>query len=271
MNIEIVQVTPAQAATWLKTNTANNRKIQKRLINQYARDMILGKWALTGEAIKFDTAGALIDGQHRLSAIVAADKTVPMAIVTGLDHDTIQVIDTGRQRTAGDALTVVGKGQYASNVAALARKIIGYNGGSMDIMGTSKIQIKGQTITNREIISYVSRHNLVPHVVFAFRMVTNQVARIYSNGEWSFLHWMLAQIDTKNAEDFLHRLATLENVGRTHPIRVLFEKITKGATDLTSKQKLQATILAWNAYRKAELMTVIRIGKMDTDEIPVAI
>jgi len=271
MNIEIIQVSPKQAETWLKKNTQNNRKLQKRLVNQYSRDMILGKWEMTGEAIKFDKNETLIDGQHRLSAVVASNKTVTMAVVTGLDHQVVQVIDTGRQRSAGDALTVAGKGQYANNVAALARKIIGYRGGSNEIMGGSRIQVKGQVITNREIIAFCTQHDLTSHVAFAFRMCQNQVATIFTNGEWSFLHWLLSQLDQKSAEDFLHRLATLENVGRAHPIRVLFEKITKGSTDLTPKQRLQATILAWNAYRKGELMTVIRIGRMDTDEIPVAI
>jgi len=65
MKIEIVSVTPDQASAWLATNATNNRKISTTIVNQYARDMIAGRWEITGEAIKFDTTGRLIDAALR--------------------------------------------------------------------------------------------------------------------------------------------------------------------------------------------------------------
>ncbi len=263
MNIEIISVTPELASKWLKTNSSNNRKIRKSLINQYARDMAMGKWELTGEAIKFDIKGNLIDGQHRLNAIVFCKTTVQIAVVTGLQPEVIQVIDTGKSRSAGDVLTITGKIPNANMVAALARKIIGFNGGTSDIFGNKKIRLKGEAITNRDILEFCEQFDLQVHVLFAVNLMPKQVTNIFSCGEWGFLHWLFSNKSPEAADTFLTRLATLDNVGLNHPIRTLFEKITKGSSMLSPKLRLAATIIAWNAYRNGQSLSVIKVGRIE--------
>lgn len=270
MKIEIIAVTPDIATKWLATNADNNRKISKKMVNTYARDMIAGTWEMTGEAIKFDTTGRLIDGQHRLSAVIAAHKTVNMAVITGLEPSVMDVIDTGKSRSAGDALTIHGAGQHANHIAALARKIIGYKTGDDGILEGKKIRMYGQPITNRDILELCERLDLVPYVKFAYRMTYNQVARIFSHGEWAFIYWRLCEIDPADAESFLEKLATLENVSSTSPIRTLFEKMVQSKVRLGSKQILMATISAWNAWRTGQNLHVIRVSHMD-DAIPRAV
>lgn len=109
MNIQLVTVTPELAAQWLATNTTTNRKISQPTVNGYAHDMIRGKWQVTGETIKFDTDGRLIDGQHRLTAVVVSHRTVQMFVATGIPTEAMSVLDTGRTRSAGDAPTIIAR------------------------------------------------------------------------------------------------------------------------------------------------------------------
>jgi hypothetical protein len=65
-------VTPKKAAEYLARNTAN-RPLAKRTVREFAQAMRRGEWLVTHQGIAFDTTGALVDGQHRLAAIIEAD------------------------------------------------------------------------------------------------------------------------------------------------------------------------------------------------------
>lgn len=92
-------ITPEMAAEMLTHNIENNRKINDDRVRSYADDMKNGKWMVTGQAIQFDENGTLIDGQHRLYAIVKAKTPVRMMVVSNLPTETIKVIDTMQART----------------------------------------------------------------------------------------------------------------------------------------------------------------------------
>ena len=95
--MEIVKVTPDMASKWLKKNS-NNRTVSKWLVQNYARQMRENKWQLYGEAIMFDTKGNLMNGQHRLLAVIEADATVPMAVGRGFPESVKDTFDQHRKR-----------------------------------------------------------------------------------------------------------------------------------------------------------------------------
>lgn len=80
---KIIEVTPDMAREWLKHNP-NNRSINHKLVSAYSQQMFTNNWDITGQAISFDINGNLIDGQHRLSAVIMANKPVRMLVATGL-------------------------------------------------------------------------------------------------------------------------------------------------------------------------------------------
>ena len=65
----VMEVGPDLAARWLDGNT-HNRPLKQTLVDRFVRDMQAGRWRLTHQGIAFDADGMLIDGQHRLWAIV---------------------------------------------------------------------------------------------------------------------------------------------------------------------------------------------------------
>jgi hypothetical protein len=76
-------VTPAMAARWLETINSMNRKINKRAIKRLASDMQAGKFLTTHQGIAFDAQGGLLDGQHRLKAIVTSGVPCQLLVSRG--------------------------------------------------------------------------------------------------------------------------------------------------------------------------------------------
>ncbi len=101
------QVTPEQARKWLAANVAN-RTVRPARVREYATAMKEGRWLYTADPIRFDEDGRLIDGQHRLLALVKADCPVELHVVRGLSRQAQDAVDTGASRTASDALKVRG-------------------------------------------------------------------------------------------------------------------------------------------------------------------
>jgi hypothetical protein len=113
---KFVDVSPARAKEWLKHNK-NNRPFKKRAIKEYALSMRQG-WLLTGDTIKFDDKGNLIDGQNRLMASVESGCSFPCFVVEGLDKNVYNVLDQGVKRTVADALARDGYAYYTSKASA---------------------------------------------------------------------------------------------------------------------------------------------------------
>lgn len=97
MKAEIVNVTPQLAAEFLEKN-ANNRSLSNAVVEHYAMQMRSGKWIANGETIKFGSNGELVDGQHRLQAIIQSGVTVTMVVVTGVPEGSKETIDVGKVR-----------------------------------------------------------------------------------------------------------------------------------------------------------------------------
>jgi hypothetical protein len=119
---KIVQMTPARARTILEACNSHNRSWEDRRVAQYAQDMRRDDWLFTGEAIKVSREGVLLDGQHRLYAVLDADMTVPLLLITGLDPRAQEVMDQGKPRSLSDALHLRGEPD-PNNVAAALRMI----------------------------------------------------------------------------------------------------------------------------------------------------
>jgi hypothetical protein len=103
---EIITVTPELAAEWLKTKNTGNRPVTRSHVRFLASQMERGEWNFTGEAIQFSESGRLIDGQHRLHAIVDSKTSQSLLVVSGVPDSSQSVIDTGKTRSAGDVLSM---------------------------------------------------------------------------------------------------------------------------------------------------------------------
>ena len=77
---KIVTVTPEMALRWLSCNP-HNRQISEERVAKLCEKIRLGEWSPNPPVEVFDT-GRLWNGQHRLTAIIRMQQTVPLRIVT---------------------------------------------------------------------------------------------------------------------------------------------------------------------------------------------
>jgi hypothetical protein len=102
-NTFIVDVTPEMAKTWLIMNNFNRPK-RPEVVAQYVRQIREGRWRLTHQGIAFTKDGVLLDGQHRLFAIVECNVTVPIRVSTNEPAENFEVIDCGKIRSNLDTV-----------------------------------------------------------------------------------------------------------------------------------------------------------------------
>lgn len=144
-------ITPAKAADMLAANTTN-RPLSKPTVRAFAEAMRRGEWMVTHQGIAFDVNGVLVDGQHRLAAIVEAETPVELTVFTDVAEGTFDVLDTGKRRNAADVLAIEGE-KSATMLAAMVRTVLlfeirpdlNWSGGSA-------------SVTNHQIVAGLAEH-----------------------------------------------------------------------------------------------------------------
>lgn len=110
LNIYTQVITPKIAKLLLESNHEKNRKIKPAVVQSYKRQMEKGLWRTnTGEGIKISDTNKLINGQHRLLAIIEYGKSVEMLVFSGIPEESMVCIDDGVKRTLADAMMINGK------------------------------------------------------------------------------------------------------------------------------------------------------------------
>lgn len=100
-------ITPELANELLKLNMENNRGIATATVNKYAREMGEGQW-LISDPIKFSVGGELVDGQHRLNAVIKSGLPQTFVIILGYPKESAEVLDQGKKRNARDIACIRG-------------------------------------------------------------------------------------------------------------------------------------------------------------------
>ncbi len=131
MKMTVKYVGPKLAEALLSSNS-HNRSVSYHRVQTLANEMRSGKWQLNGETIVISDSGKLLDGQHRLYAILESGCTVQLAIAEGVPENSFETIDTGRARTAGEiaGMAGIGEGTIVSAAAGLIWRM--YHGASVN-------------------------------------------------------------------------------------------------------------------------------------------
>lgn len=151
--VDIVTITPTEAARMLQRND-RNRPIKQHNIAKFARSMLAGKWKLQPNGIGIDKNGNIVDGQHRLMAIVKAGVPAMFILVTGLEPETFDVIDTGAKRSGADTLATEGH-DNAVLVAAVSYLLQNYLKQGSVGMG---VMYGGGRIENYELREFAAQY-----------------------------------------------------------------------------------------------------------------
>jgi hypothetical protein len=123
METKQVTVTPEMAKLLLKQNS-NNRRLTQANVDFLASQIVRGDWKLTHQGIAVSESGRLLDGQHRLAAVIKAGVPAQMMLTAGLPDDIFDVLDIGRARRASDVLSIAGAKSSKTLASAVKLKML---------------------------------------------------------------------------------------------------------------------------------------------------
>jgi hypothetical protein len=153
-------VTPAKAKKMLLTNHANRRLTPGR-VEQFVGAMQRGEWTLNGEPLQFNGDGTLLNGQHRLEALVQADMPQDFVIVRGVESDAQATMDQGQKRSLTDILQMRGV-KFSTTIALSARATLAYE--RIQIPISMRVR---PAPTIAELLDCLDRHPDIPGYVYA--------------------------------------------------------------------------------------------------------
>lgn len=240
--------TPELAEAALKFNS-RNRRIRKNYVEQLARTLRETGWAETHQGIAFSKDMVLVDGQHRLSAIIKAGVPARIDTTFGLEPGIIDVIDSHTKRLPSDVLQINGI-KNSNAIAAIVRVCLSIERGLTHI---------DNYISSHEVFSYVeaNREKLsdVASIITTLRRTFNTLR---SGGVGAGL-FMIAK-EPRNSFAFAEFSRRLEDglhfTSANDPISRL--RSTFSARRLTPMEAYVFTIKAWNAFIANTPITLLR-------------
>lgn len=236
---EEILVTPALAEAWLKKNVSN-RTLSEKGVRGYATSMRAGRWVHNGETIKFDLNGNLIDGQHRLHAVISTREPQPMLVVSGLSTDAFATIDSGKKRTAADTLHV--QGLEEPNRLASALAVV-----SMYDRGI-RTTVRSQVATH-EIRELLERYPDLPDALTELGKVK---VKVMPRSLFDGLFYVFRRSDRVLALEFMAALRDGRGVETLECWHNLRERLINNITVLNKMHEVKLaalTIKAWNYAR----------------------
>ena len=267
MKTEEKLITPATAEVLLKKNTMN-RVLRPMKLSEYERQMKAGLWKEeTGEAIKIATDGAIIDGQHRLTALIKANVSLMFLFITGLEKDVFTVIDSGAVRTSGDVFHIAGI-ENARNIAAGIRTYYMLNVGNKQFHF-----MRGLSSTEA-----LSLYNKKPDFwQAAYTMAIGwygKSARILSPSLFAGFYAFFYDIDNDDAFEFMSYLGDGIDLSLENPIRLLRDKLLFAKLNpkfnLIQSVKTSMIIKTWNHFRNKTTLKILKVD-IGREGYPIAI
>lgn len=243
--------TPDKARRQLEMNP-NNRPKSDATILEYAQLMESGEWELNGETIKIDTNGHIVDGQHRLEAVVLSNITIESLTVRGLRPKHFNSVDRGRKRTIGHQLFVHGE-KNTNALAAAINWVWKYRAGMMRKTGPGSrprpeqcIQLIGDNPGLSESVGAMSTQNT-----------------IISRSTAGAFHYLFSTVNAEKAEAFFNALLSGEGLKKSTGVYTLRDKLIDNKGSKLKMRPLDICAIlvkAWNADYNGTPCRVLRYG-----------
>ena len=248
--IEVEKIGPERAKELLAIN--RNRHVRASHVASLARDMSAGRWGSHSviRIAQTPDGDVLIDGQHRLLAVIKSGETVQFVVMSGLQLDDQIDIDTGIRRSLADTLQLNGESSVTVIAAAIGhlwrRKRRMYTSNAAPTRSEG-LRLLADNPALRESITPTSKASLLLK---------------YPHGLGTCLHYEMCGIDSESAWDFWEKLTTGLGLHERHGIYLLRGRLQENAA--ASYRKLDVshihalTIKAWNTYMRGTETGVLK-------------
>lgn len=238
---QVVTVTPETARRWLEHNT-RNRRVDQTNVDMFVRLIRNGRWALTNDAIAFADDGTLLNGQHRLTAIVEAGSSCQVLVIRGMPADDQVHMDTGKKRSAGDHLAILGMRNY-SNLAAISRVALLWQRDAL-------VHESNHKVSPDEITQFIfDNPDLVAAAEYAVHIRTHLETPVSVAG---CAVWLLRHVDAQDADLFMDAWSSGAGLNEGSPILALTQRlreVRRNRRRVSRAEHLALILRAWNLWR----------------------
>lgn len=271
ISIEVKEITPELAKDILENHNNLNRNRNKEHVKALLNNMKQGTWRFNGDTIRFDRGGELIDGQHRLAALVEFGKPLPMIVVKGFDKETMRTIDQEiKPRNLADLFKINGV-KYTTDVSATINRFFAMGGTnsfvssnrSSKVSGTSGNLIRKTTI-DAKYNEYFANPDLWDDIVLYARRCYKNTRLLRTSdigGMYAFLYLRMHHSD-EEIRGFFDRLCFTEtDIDVINRLRDLLIRDLVSKAPMTSFVKSQYLVKTWNYYIKGKDVKVLSYNK----------
>ncbi|MFC6706550.1 hypothetical protein [Flexivirga alba] len=258
MRTKTQTITPVKAAALLESNTSN-RPLSRATVRVFAEAMKRGEWKTTHQGIAVDTNGLLVDGQHRLAAIIEADLPVKLTVFTEVSPDSFDVLDTGKKRNAADVLAIEGE-KNTLLLAAMVRTVWLY-----DNRPDTSWSGGGARVTNHQILETLAANPRIRDYISVAEQLLNETGMIKSAaGAASYL--VARKNSAKKIEQWLEGLIEGAGLAKTDArlklrnlmLNMARRQAGEGRRRHDTREQVVLYLTAFNAWASEEPVSRLR-------------
>lgn len=207
-NLVKIIVTPEDAAQLLEAN-GSNRPLNEQHVKRIARQITDGKWRFNGDTIKISATNDILDGQHRLWAIIEAKMPVETIVVRGIEPDAFSTIDTIRKsRSGSDVLALIGVTNQRSAISVGLQWLIRWQRKTLENYRAPQNRIENSDI------EAAYRDN--PGIARAAERA-NKLRGVFNPGLLTFFYFVLTNRNPELAERLMYTLENPSGIGMDDP------------------------------------------------------
>ena len=227
-----------------------NRPLREHRALRLASVIKGGRWIENGEPIILDDNGQLIDGQHRVRAVVISERTIVSYIVhlPKSGNGVFDSIDAGASRTAADRFALIGIQHYSLLAATVRLVILNESGFTTTGGGRPEFLLTGHDLRVR----YDKDAALFDKVASLCSSMASGFTRRSPLSYAAFVMFCGMKADGEVAERFVRAVATGENLTASSPAMALRNRLIMNATSkakLPGRELIALWIRAYCMYR----------------------
>lgn len=247
---EVLTLDSKQAEALLETNTCN-RPLSDAHVKRLAAAMKAGKFHFTAEPIKFDGAGTLLDGQHRLWALALTPGVeIKFLVVYGVPTAAQVHMDQGRMRTAADQTQMLGVISGAtSKVNTIVSAVRSYLIWETGAMFRDRLAIDTQA-GRTQIVEWAQANPGA--VAWMESQITEPFKRVpVRQGLLLAILYRLFLHDSERVGDFQHALYTGAGLEEGNPILTLRDRLSRDkarGVKNTERDTIGMFVQTWNHW-----------------------
>ena len=245
-----------ELATSLLSTMVNNRNVKETSLKRLVQEINGGTWVVNnGETIKINNQGRLVDGQHRLLAVIKTDKPTEMYLTFNCHEDSIATVDTGSARSLPNILKINNIKYYT---------MIG------GVVQSESVIIKGfpmNELTSRtDLRSYKKTLEIVKQKLDYLYFVCKEADKL--NKKFPLLSAsfiakyfnVFYKIDEDTCFDFFNKLSKGTDMDSSIYLfrSIMIKDATKSIKKMSPREKEALFIKCWNHYVDGNELKILR-------------